>query len=256
MKLSWDDTGSRLFETGVSKAILYPMDSSGNYTEGVAWNGLVSVTVSPEGADPTPIYANNVKITESYSFLDFSGSIEAFTYPDEFADCLGMSLSGIGMRFAMQKRKRFGLAWCSKLGNDTEYMEHGYKLHILYGCMAQMSEMPYSTINQDPELMTFSWPISTIPEIVSGYFPMSYIEIDSTKTKAGSLNLLEQIIYGTEWTSSRLPLPYELTEIMSEHGDDYIGGVFPLFDNIHYPYSGSYKDVEIGFYPKYDERRF
>lgn len=248
MKLTWDETGSRLFETGVSKGVLYPTDSSGNYTEGVAWNGLVSVTVSPSGADPTPIYANNVKITESYSFLDFSGSIEAFTYPDEFADCLGMSLAGIGMRFAMQKRKRFGLAWRSKLGNDTEYMEHGYKLHILYGCMAQMSEMPYSTINQDPELMTFSWPISTMPTAASGYFSTSYVEIDSTKTDQESMNLLEQVLYGTDLSLPHLPLPEELISIMGEHEDDYIGGIFPGLDDTQYPISG--------FFPKLDKRRF
>ena len=256
MKLSWDDTGSRLFETGVSKAVLYPMDSSGNYTEGVAWNGLVSVTVSPEGADPTPIYANNVKITESYSFLDFSGSIEAFTYPDEFADCVGIGLAARGMRFAMQNRKRFGLAWRSKLGNDTEYMEHGYKLHILYGCMARPSEMAYSTVNEDPELMNFSWDFSTVPLTIPGFLPTSYIEFVSTQSSPGSLNLLEQVLYGTQWTSPRLPLPGELTDIMSDHGDDWIGGIFPLFDSVSYPYTGTYDEVTVGFYPKYDNRRF
>ena len=248
MKLTWDDTGSRLFETGVSKAVLYPEDSSGNYEKGVAWSGIVSISVSPSGGDPTPYYANNVKIAEEYSFIDFNGSIEAFTYPDEFAECLGMSLSGIGMRFAMQKRKRFGLVWRSVLGNDTNSLDHGYKLHILYGCMAQMSEMPYSTINQDPELMTFSWPISAMPTAATGYFPTSYVEIDSTKTDKDSINFLEQNLYGTDMTMPRLPLPEELITITGEHGDDYIGGIFPGLDDIHYPY--------IGFFPKLDTRRF
>ena len=248
MQLSWDDTGSRLFETGVSKAVLYPMDTSGNYTEGVAWNGLVSVTVSPEGADPTPIYANNVKITESYSFLDFSGSIEAFTYPDEFADCVGMGLAARGMRFAMQNRKRFGLAWCSKLGNDTEYMEHGYKLHILYGCMARPSEMAYSTVNEDPELMNFSWDFSTVPEIATGYSRTSYVEFDSTKTNKEGLNLLEQTMYGTDISIPRLPSPDEIVNIMRDHDDDWTGGIFPGLDDTSFPISG--------FFPKLDKRRF
>lgn len=248
MKLTWDDTGSRLFETGVSKAVLYPEDSSGNYEKGVAWSGIVSISVSPSGGDPTPYYANNVKIAEEYSFIDFNGSIEAFTYPDEFADCLGMSLSGIGMRFAMQKRKRFGLVWRSVLGNDTKSLDHGYKLHILYGCMAQMSEMPYSTINQDPELMTFSWPISTIPEAATKYLNTSYVEFNSAKANKESMNLLEQILYGSDISTPRLPLPEELISIMGEHDDEYIGGIFPGLDGTQFPVSG--------FFPKLDTRRF
>lgn len=256
MKLSWDETGSRLFETGVSKAVLYPTDSSGNYIDGVAWNGMISVTGSPSGADPTPIYANNVKIAETYSFLDFNGSVEAFTYPDEFSDCLGFGQAAPGMRFALQKRKPFGLTWRSGLGNDIEELDYGYKLHILYGCMAQLSEMPYSTVNQDSEFIHFSWPITTLPILAPGFMPTSYVEFDSTQTNRESLSLLEQVLYGTQWTAPRLPLPGELIDIMADHSEDWIGGIFPLFDSISYPYTGTYEEVTIGFYPKLDIKRF
>lgn len=256
MKLTWDETGSRLFETGVSKVVLFPTDSSGDYTDGVAWSGVISVTGSPSGSDPTPIYANNVKIAETRSFIEFNGTIEAYTYPDEFSDCLGFELASPGMRFALQKPKRFGLAWRSILGNDVQHLDHGYKLHILYGCMAQMSEMPYSSVNQDPEAMTFSWPVSTLPVIASGFLPTSYVEFDSTKTDSAGLNLLEQVLFGTDWTPPRLPMPQELTDIMSKHSDDWIGGIFPLFDEIAYPYNGHYDEVTIGFYPKFDVRSF
>lgn len=256
MKITWDEAGSRLFETGVSKAVLYPTDSSGNYMEGVAWNGLISVSVSPEGGDPTPIYANNIKITETYSFLDFNGSIEAYTYPDEFSDCIGFDDATYGMRFAMQKRKRFGLTWRSRLGNDTEHLEHGYKIHILYGCMAQLSEMSYSTINEDQDLMTFSWPISTLPVFAPGYLYTSYVEFDSTKTLSDNLEYLEDILYGTESTDSRLPLPGELMTIMSSHDEDWIRGIFAVLDNTSYPFDGEYEDVVEGLYVKHDVRRF
>lgn len=256
MKLTWDETGSRLFETGVSNGVLYPTDSHGRYTEGVAWNGLTSVTVSPEGGDPTPIYANNAKIAETYSFLEFNGSIEAYTYPDEFSDCLGFKVAAPGMSFGMQKRKRFGLVWRSKLGNDVNGINHGYKIHILYGCLAQLSEMAYSTVNEDPELITFSWPISTLPVYASGYSNTAYVEFDSTKTDPDDLYYLEQNLYGTDWSPSRLPAPTELIGIMGIHNPDYIMAYLAVLDNTHYPFTGTYEEHVRGLYPKYDIRRF
>ena len=256
MKLTWDEAGTRLFETGVSKGVLYPTDSNGDYMPGVAWSGLTSVSVSPEGGDPDPIYANGVKIAESYSFLNFSGSIEAYMYPDEFSECIGFEEPISGMRFAMQKRKRFGLIWKSMLGNDVQNIEYGYKIHILYGCMAQLSEMTYSTVNENPEYMNFSWSFSTIPAVVlSGYLPTSYIEFDSIKTDPDSLFYLEQIIYGTDWTEPRIPLPLEIRDIMT-HESGWIKGIFAYLDDTTFPYNGKYSDYRTGNYQKYDLRKF
>ena len=256
MKLSWDEAGSRLFETGVSKAVLYPTDSIGNYQKGVAWNGLISVTVSPEGAEPTPIYANNVKIAETYSFLDFNGSIDAFTYPDEFSDCIGFEETFSGMRFAMQKRKRFALVWRSRLGNDIDRLEHGYKIHILYNCMAQLSEMPFSTINEDPELINFSWSFSTIPILAPGYLQTSYVEIDSTKANPDNMYFLEQVLYGTDWTDPIIPLPEKLYDVMADREVDWAKAMYAILDNTGYPFNGIYPEYVEGLYPKYDGRRF
>ena len=257
MKLTWDEAGSRLFETGISKAVLYPTDSYGNYTKGVAWSGLTSVTVSPEGAAPTSIYANNEKIAEEYSFIDFNGSIEAYTYPDEFSDCIGFDEVYPGTYYAMQKRKRFALVWCSKLGNDTQQLDHGYKLHILYGCMAQLSEMPYTTINESPECLNFSWSISTIPAPVSsGHLKTSYIEFNSTQANPINLNYLEQILFGTDWTDPRIVSPEELDEIMSYTLPDTLKGVYAILDNTRYPYTGTYSEFAIGAYKNYDVRKF
>ena len=255
MKLTWDDTGSRLIETGVSKAVLYPVDSSGNYAEGVAWSGLISVTVSPDVSDSTPIYANSVKIAESNSTIEFNGSIEAFTYPDEFDDCVDYN-DIPGMRFGFQACKRFGLVWKSKLNSDIENQNHGYKLHILYGCTAQPSEISCSTINNDIELANFLWSFSTLQSFNRGYSESQYIELDSSKTNAISLSMLEQILYGTDSSIPRLPKTDEIITIMQGHDDDWVKGVFPYFDNISYPYYGTYKETMSGFYLKHDERRF
>ena len=215
MKLTWDDTGSRLFETGVSKGVLYPVDSSGNYTKGVAWNGIISINVTPDGAEPTPVYANGIKITEDYSFLDVNGTIEAFTYPDEFADCFGFKAAASGMVFAMQKRKRFGLAWKTKLGNDIQDSNYGYKLHILYGCMAKPSELSYTTTTQNAEPIRYSWSISTIPVSGTDFTPTSYVEFNSAKIDSKKLNRLENALYGTKNSNPYLPLPNDLITIMT-----------------------------------------
>ena len=215
-KLVWDQTGDRLYETGVSKGVLYPIQSDGAYSKGVAWNGLSSVTESPSGAEANPIYADDMKYLNLLSAEEFSATIEAYTYPDEFAECAGSADIATGVSIGQQKRKVFGLCYRTVLGNDVDSNDHGYKLHLIYGCMAAPSEKAYTSINDSPEAITFSWEISTTPVNVTGFKPTASITIDSTKAKKEKLTALEAILYGANSEEARHPMPDEIATRMRE----------------------------------------
>ena len=209
-KLTWDDTGKRFFETGVSNGVLYPM-SAGAYQTGVAWNGLVSVTDSPSGAESNPQYADNIKYLELRSPEEKGITIEAFTYPDKFAACDGSAEPTEGVQIAQQPRAKFGFSWQSKKGNDVDNEEHGFFIHIAYGCTAAPTEKAYSTINDSPEAATFSWECDTTKVPVSGMKPTSYIKIDSTKAPAAGLTSLMDKLYGAATGDGpKLPTPDEV----------------------------------------------
>lgn len=216
-KLVWDAVGDRFYETGVRQGVLYPM-SNGTYPKGVAWNGLTAITESPSGAEPTPLYADDIKYLNLLSTEEFAATVEAYTYPDEFAECDGSATLASGVTIGQQPRKAFGLCYRTVLGNDTENENHGYKLHIIYGAMAAPSEKAYATINDSPEAITFSWELSTTPVNVTGYKPTASITIDSTKVAEGKMEALEKILYGDAQTEARLPLPDEIKSIMEAAG--------------------------------------
>ena len=214
-KLVWDATGKRLYETGVKNGVLYPQDSGGTYPKGVAWNGLTSVTESPSGAEATPLYADDIKYLNLMSTEELGGTIEAYTYPDEFAECDGSASIATGVFIGQQPCKTFGMAYTTALGNDVENNAYGYKLHLIYGALASPSEKAYSTINDSPDAITFSWEFSTTPVNVNGFKPTANIVIDSTKVNAEKLTALEKILYGDTDTEARLPLPDEVASIMA-----------------------------------------
>lgn len=214
-KLVWDQTGERLYETGVKKGVLYVQDSGGTYPKGVVWNGLTTVTESPSGAEATPLYADDIKYLNLMSTEELGGTIEAYTYPDEFAECDGSASIATGVLIGQQPRKTFGMAYTTTLGNDVDSNAHGYKLHLIYGALASPSEKSYSTINDSPEAITFSWEFSTTPVNVAGFKPTANIVIDSTKATPEKLTALEKILYGDTETEARLPLPDEVASIMS-----------------------------------------
>lgn len=219
-KLVWDATGSHYFETGVDHGVLYPYDSTNGYTPGVAWNGLTGVTNSPSGADVTKLWADNIKYVELRAAEEFGGTIEAYTYPDEFAECDGSAAVVSGMRIGQQPRKKFGFAYRTLLGNDTDLDNHGYILHLVYGATCSPSQSSYSTKNESPEAVTFSWEFTTNPVEFAGFKPTSYIEIDSTEftttEKKALLDALEAKLFGTDGTGGStgsdpyLPLPLEV----------------------------------------------
>ena len=214
--LTWDESGSRLYETGVQKGVLYIKNkSTGAYENGVAWNGLTAVTESPEGAEPTPLYADDIKYLNLLSNEEFKATIEAYTYPDEFAACDGSASLVEGVYVGQQTRATFGMCYRTVLGNDLEGNEHGYKLHIIYGCLAAPSEKAYATINDSPEAITFSWEVSTNPENVTGFKPTASITIDSTKVDETKLAALEKLLYGDGQTPAKLPLPDEIKTTLS-----------------------------------------
>lgn len=217
-KIVWDQTGERLYETGVKQGVLYVQDSSGTYPKGVAWNGLTTVTESPSGAEATPLYADDIKYLNLMSAEELSGTIEAYTYPDAFAECDGSASIATGVYIGQQARKTFGLCYRTTLGNDVDNNAHGYKLHLVYGCLASPSEKAYSTINDSPEAITFSWEFSTTPVNVTGFKPTSSIVIDSTKVNAEKLTALEKILYGDAQIEARLPLPDEVASTMADGG--------------------------------------
>lgn len=220
-RITWDDTGKRLYETGVKMGVLYPIQPDGAYSKGVAWNGLITVTESPSGAEPTALYADDIKYLNLLSNEEFGATIEAYTYPDEFAECDGSASLATGVMIGQQKRKTFGLCYRTALGNDVEGNDYGYKLHLVYGCLAAPSEKGFSTINDSPEAITFSWEVSTTPVSVTGFKPTSQITIDSTKVVAGKLSALEDILYGKvgdDANGPRLPLPNEVATLMATSG--------------------------------------
>ena len=224
-RIVWDKTGERYYETGVKQGVLYPIQSDGKYTKGVAWNGLTAVTESPSGAEATPLYADDIKYLNLISNEEFGCTIEAYTYPDEFAECDGSAALAAGVMIGQQKRKIFGLSYRTAFGNDVDGTDHGYKLHLVYGCLAAPSEKAYATINDSPEAITFSWEVTTTPVSVTGFKPTSQITIDSTKVKAEKLTALEDILYGKDGTDGssgatepRLPLPDEIAALFSEGG--------------------------------------
>ena len=214
-KLTWDNTGERIFETGVKQGVLYPIQSDGKYTKGVAWNGLTAVTESPSGAEATALYADDIKYLNLLSNEEFGATIEAYTYPDEFAECDGSAELATGVMIGQQKRKTFGLCYRTTVGNDVEGNDYGYKLHLVYGCLAAPSEKGYSTINDNPDAITFSWEVSTTPVNVEGFKPTSQITIDSTKADPTKLAALEAVLYGGAETEAKLPLPDEVATLMS-----------------------------------------
>lgn len=213
-KLVWDSTGDRLYETGVKNGVLYPIDEVGTYSKGVAWNGLTAVTESPSGAESNPLYADDTKYLDLRSVEEFGGTIEAYMYPDEFAECDGSAELAAGVKIGQQKRKVFGLCYRTTLGNDVKGDDYGYKLHIVYGAVASPSERGYTTMNDSPEAITMSWEFTTTPVSVKGFRPTAHLEIDSTKANAEKLTALEDILYGANETEARLPLPDEIATLM------------------------------------------
>ena len=223
-RVKWDQTGERLYETGTDRGVFYPLES-GVYTGGKAWNGLISVSENPSGGEPSPLWADNIKYLNLLSTEEFAATVEAYTYPDEFAECDGTAAPTDGVSFGQQDRKPFGLCYRTKIGNDTQGSDHGYKIHIVYGCLAAPSQKDYETINDDPSAITFSWELSTTPVEVGkingiAYKPISTIVIDSTKVNSTKLGDLEDILYGTDAgdgvqaTEPRLPLPDEVYDTL------------------------------------------
>jgi hypothetical protein len=212
--LSWDNVGERRYETGVDRGALYLPDETGAYNEGYAWNGLTTVTETPTGADSNPLYADNIKYLNLIAAEAFEGTIEAYTYPDEFAQCDGTAEPQPGIYLGQQGRRLFGLAYRTRIGNDLDGTDHGYKLHFIYGALAAPSEKAFASINDAPEAITFSWGISTTPVSVDGYKPTALLTIDSTKVDAGDLQALEDIIWGTAGDDPRLPLPNEVIALV------------------------------------------
>lgn len=213
-KLVWDQTGERLYETGVKYGVLYVQEGAA-YPKGVAWNGLTAVTESPSGAEATALYADDIKYLNLMSAEEFGATIEAYTYPDEFMACDGSASLSEGVYIGQQARKSFGLCYRTTIGNDVVNNDYGYKLHLIYGALASPSEKAYSTINDSPEAIIFSWEVSTTPVNVAGHKPTACLTIDSTKVAPEKLTALEEILYGKEQAEPRLPLPDEIVQIIT-----------------------------------------
>ena len=213
-KLVWDATGSREYETGVKNGVLYVQNGSGTYEKGVAWNGLISVTESPSGAEATPLYADDIKYLELFSTEEFGATIECYTYPEEFEACDGSAEIATGVVIGQQNRTSFGLCYRTTLGNDVRGNEYGYKLHLIYGCKAAPSEKAYSTINDSPEAITFSYEITTTPVAVTGHKPTASLVIDSTKVEPTKLAQIEAKLYGDASNEASLPTPNEILELI------------------------------------------
>lgn len=220
-KLTWDAVGERYFEAGVEKGVLFPFENN-EYTAGIAWNGLIGVAENPSGAETTKLWADNIKYLNLVSAEDYGATIEAYMRPDEFAECDGTVQIADGVVASQQPRKSFGFSYVTQIGNDTDGTSHGYKIHLIYGCMAAPSSKDYNTINDSPEAMTLSWEVSTTPVDVPGHKPTAHIIIDSTKADPTKLASFEEILYGSDGTggtggtTSRLPLP---TEVIKHFGN-------------------------------------
>lgn len=213
--LTWDDVGEKVYETGVDHGVLYLPDSAGVYNTGFAWNGLTTVTESPSGADPNPQFADNIKYLNIISAEEFGGTIEAFTYPDEFGQCDGTALPAPGVAVGQQGRKMFGLCYRTKVGNDVDGVDFGYKLHLIYGAQAAPSEKAYATINDSPAAINFSWAITTTPVPVTGLRPTALIVVDSTTVDAADLASLEALLYGAASVEAALPMPDAVIELFA-----------------------------------------
>ena len=213
-KLVFNGVGDRLFETGVKKGVLYVMGDEGQYEQGVVWNGLTGVTEKPSGAETTNLYADDVKYVVIYGAEEFEATIEAYTYPEEFEQCDGSAVLQEGVNVGQQTRKTFAFCYTTSLGNDTRGQDFGYKIHIIYGCKAKPSEKSYSTINDSPEAVTFSWDVSTVPVPVEGMNPTATVVIDSTRMDKSKLKLIEDKLYGTESAEPTLPLPDEIKALL------------------------------------------
>ena len=211
--LVWDKTGERYYETGVDKVALY-VQENGTYPKGVAWNGVTAITESPSGAEPTPLYADNIKYLNLISAEELALSIEAYQSPEEFDVCDGTASPVDGLNIGQQDRKTFGLAYRTLIGNDTEGNNHGYALHLVYGCLAAPSEKAHNTVNDSPEATTLSWEVSTTPVAVTGFKPTSSLEINSTKVDKDKLAALEAKLFGSESEEATLPLPDEIITML------------------------------------------
>lgn len=217
-RLEWDKVGERYYETGVDRGVLY-VQSEGAYPTGVAWSGLTTVTESPSGAEATPLYADNIKYLNLLSNEDFACTIEAYTCPDEFAECDGRASLAKGVSITQQKRKMFGFSYRTKVGNDVDGDDYGYQIHLVYGCLAAPSERSRATVNDSPEATTMSWEVSTTPVNVAGFKPTAHVVIDSRKADPVKLSAFEDILYGKNGEPSsvaRLPLPAEVATLMAE----------------------------------------
>lgn len=217
-KIKWDETGEKIYETGVKNGVLYLPNETGVYATGVAWNGLTAVTESPSGAEATPLYADDIKYAELTSAEEFGATLECYTYPDEFAECDGSAEVAPGVIIGQQNRKTFGLCYRTTLGNDVKGNEYGYKLHLIYGAKASPSEKSYSTINDSPEAITFSYEITTTPVNVTGHKPTASLTINSTKVEPAKLQQLEALLYGGDSTEAKLPLPDEVINLLKNNG--------------------------------------
>ena len=217
-KLVWDETGKRLYETGVKMGVLYVQGEGGAYNTGVAWNGLTAVTESPSGAEANPMYADDIKYLNLFSAEEFGATVEAYTYPEEFEQCDGSASITTGVTIGQQERKQFGLCYRTTLGNDVDGNDHGYKIHLIYGAKASPSEKAYATINDSPEAITFSWELSTTPVSVTGHKPTANLVIDSTKVAPEKLAKLEAMLYGDASAEPTLPLPDKVVQILTAEG--------------------------------------
>lgn len=213
-KLVFNNVGERLFETGVKNGVLYVMGDEGAYENGVVWNGLTAVTESPSGAETTPLYADDVKYVVIYAAEEFGATVEAYTYPEEFEQCDGSAAISEGITIGQQTRKSFGMCYKTSVGNDVQGQDYGYKIHIIYGAKAAPSEKSYSTINDSPEAVTFSWELSTVPVPVEGHNPTATMVIDSTRVPAEKMALIEAKLYGSEESDATLPLPDEILALI------------------------------------------
>lgn len=213
-RLIWDEVGQRFFETGVKNGVLYVQDNDGSYKNGVVWNGLTAVTESPSGAEETPLYADDVKYLTLRSAEEFGATVEAYTYPEEFEQCDGSAAIAAGVTIGQQARRAFGLCYRTSVGNDIQGQNYSYKLHLIYGCTVAPSEKSYSTINDNPEAITFSWELSTVPVPVDGFSPTASLVIDASKVDEGKMQLLEDALFGDETNEATLLLPNEIMEML------------------------------------------
>ena len=213
-RLIWDEVGQRFFETGVKNGVLYVQDNDGSYKNGVVWNGLTAVTESPSGAEETPLYADDVKYLTLRSAEEFGATVEAYTYPEEFEQCDGSASIANGVTIGQQARRAFGLCYRTSVGNDIQGQNFSYKLHLIYGCTVAPSEKSYSTINDNPEAITFSWELSTVPVPVDGFSPTASLVIDASKVDEGKMELLENALFGDESNEAKLLLPNEIMELL------------------------------------------